>query len=720
MTRQKTSILRQAAFRLFLSLGLFVLLVGVSTALIYRAALSKAAHERASDLQEFYSTRLSQLEREWEVGSRDVRVRLEYTRILEHTENATDNLQAYLTIQGGGRRYAYLVIQNRERDVLFSFGKEKEAVVAAIRAGKVEGDWFYDALSHSLYRVFTEQIWLGEAGTGRAVFFYSIDNALLLQMTMPGTLLSVLYQDRRVASSQGMSGLDENGIDLVGDYETRLLPWSSALNDPVKLSIQSPVKGLFTITQLAGGVSAIPLLDALILWFTLGTWLIFNARRIKALGEAVREFSIQQELTPDLSSQIDLAKQGKLDEINEVASAMEAMALETERRERERHAEETQRRLWALVFEGSNDAIVITSSDHRVVAVNAAFERSMGYSESEVVGHNPHELMASGQHDLDFYRAMWHQIAERGYWQGEIWDRRKDGEIYPKQLSISAIYDHAGMPMHYVGIYTDITERKRSEAGLQQYREHLEALVKERTHALEGAQQELVKSERLATLGQITATVSHELRNPLATMRPSLYVLKRKMPENDEKVLQAIERIDRNITRCDHIIDELLDFTRSRDLVRVEVDFDVWVESILAELNKPEDVQLRFDPGLPGCKRAIDPESMRRVLVNVHDNACHALQERQKTGEAGYQPRLAVSTRSTGGGRFELVFADNGPGMTDEVLGRIFEPLFSTRGFGVGLGMSVVQKIMVQHGGGVRVESHVGEGTRVTLWLKET
>lgn len=719
MTLRKSSILRQAAFRLFISLGLFVVLVGVSTALLYRVALNKAAAERADDLRDFYSTRLMQMEREWELGSRDVRARIEYTRMLEHAEDSAQHFQAYMTIQGGARRYSYLVIQNRKKQVLFAFGRDKEGIAAAVAQGRAGEGWFLEPSSQALYRVFEEQIWLGTDGNGRALFFYPLDNALLLQMTMPGTILTVLYQGRRAASSEGLSRLEVMGgfSGSSARHETRVLPWSGMDSDPVRLEIQSPVKGLFSAAQLVSGASAIPLLDALVLWFVLGTWLLFNARRIKTLGEAVREFYAHQALTPQLGKQIDSARQGRGDEIDEVASALETLAQQTEQRERERLAEDAERRLWARVFEGSNDAIIITDARHRVVAVNPAFERAMGYRSDEVLGHDPHELMASGQHDEAYYQAAWRLIDAQGYWQGEIWDRIKSGEILPKLLSISAIRDPSGVVSNYVGIYADLTEKKRSEAQLQQYREQLEKLVQERTRELESTQQALLKQEKLATLGQLISTVSHELRNPLSAMRPSLYVLRRKMPDKDERTQQAIERIERSIGRCDHIIDELMEFAREHRLVRETVALDAWLGSVLHAQPIPEGVKVQFEPGVAELTMAIDTARMQRAVLNVYENACQALAERQNKDGERFQPWIRVSTRHGAAGEIEIEIADNGDGMSETVLERIFEPLFSTRGFGVGLGMSLARQVMVQHGGDIRVVSQQGQGARVTLYF---
>ena len=124
-----------------------------------------------------------------------------------------------------------------------------------------------------------------------------------------------------------------------------------------------------------------------------------------------------------------------------------------------------------------------------------------------------------------------------------------------------------------------LSSRKQAEEELREYSENLEEKVDERTRALRQAQDDLVRQEKLAVLGQLTATVSHELRNPLATIRVSATAVDLKTRDRGLGVERALDRIQRNITRCDTIISELLDYTRMPDLDRQAVDFDEWLNS---------------------------------------------------------------------------------------------------------------------------------------------
>ncbi len=133
----------------------------------------------------------------------------------------------------------------------------------------------------------------------------------------------------------------------------------------------------------------------------------------------------------------------------------------------ERKANENALRLAAVVFEQTVEAVIVLDSEERFVSVNRSFEVVTGYTAEEVIGRTP-RILKSGRQDTIFYRAMWQQIIEYGHWQGEIWNRRKSGELYPEWLSISTVRDEQGVIQNYIGIFSDITERKHQEEHIKQ------------------------------------------------------------------------------------------------------------------------------------------------------------------------------------------------------------------------------------------------------------
>jgi nitrogen fixation negative regulator NifL len=142
----------------------------------------------------------------------------------------------------------------------------------------------------------------------------------------------------------------------------------------------------------------------------------------------------------------------------------------------ERKRAEIQLRLAATVFENSREGVTVTDAGQNIISVNRAFTEITGYTEAEVLGRNP-SLLQSGRQDRAFYAAMWQAIVRDGYWSGEIWNRRKNGEIYPELLSITVVRDETGKPLRYIGVFTDITERHRAEEAVQRERQLLEAVM---------------------------------------------------------------------------------------------------------------------------------------------------------------------------------------------------------------------------------------------------
>lgn len=239
---------------------------------------------------------------------------------------------------------------------------------------------------------------------------------------------------------------------------------------------------------------------------------------------------------------------------------------------------------------------------------------------------------------------------------------------------------------------------------------HAEKIEMERARL--AAEAELLKNERLSVLGQLTATVAHELRNPLSAIRNTLFTIKELATTAGLKLDRPIARMERSIERCDRIISDLLEYTRNRELKRTSVCFDRWVAEVVAEQNVSPPIALTTELAAAEAAIAIDADRMRRVVINLVENAAQALAELPPDREK----RIMLRTATADGGLL-LAIEDTGPGIAPEILARIFEPLFSTKSFGTGLGLPTVKQIVNQHGGIIEVDSEVGKGTRVTVHL---
>jgi len=226
---------------------------------------------------------------------------------------------------------------------------------------------------------------------------------------------------------------------------------------------------------------------------------------------------------------------------------------------------------------------------------------------------------------------------------------------------------------------------------------------------------ELIQKERLAVLGKIIATVSHELRNPLGTIRTSLYTISQKLTGKNQSLLEKqINRAERNVLRCDTIIEELLDFTRSSEFYLEETFLDDLCNEVINEYAFPEYIEISKKLS-SGATVKIDKEKIRRCLINIINNACQAMYQ-SEDNELVRPLKLIISSGRSDADVW-IAINDTGPGIPDKEIDKIFEPLYSTKTYGIGLGLPIVKQIMEQHSGRVSISTHTTEGACVKLWF---
>ncbi len=265
-----------------------------------------------------------------------------------------------------------------------------------------------------------------------------------------------------------------------------------------------------------------------------------------------------------------------------------------------------------------------------------------------------------------------------------------------------------------------LEELQKAREEITTLSDGLEERVKERTAELEGRQQEMVRAERLSALSQLAAAVGHELRLPLGALRTSLFMVQSKTKGKDLGIESAVDRADRSISRCDNLIDEMLDFAETADLETEVANIDEWLDGVIesyqeADLEKKivvQGVRVEREAGSPDIMAALNMGRMERAVINVFENGCQSMAENPPEKD-----RLMTISAQVEGDRVGLCFTDTGEGMDERTLAKIFEPLYTTRSLGVGLGMSIIKQIVEQHGGSIDVESAAGVGTSVILWV---
>lgn len=237
---------------------------------------------------------------------------------------------------------------------------------------------------------------------------------------------------------------------------------------------------------------------------------------------------------------------------------------------------------------------------------------------------------------------------------------------------------------------------------------------------LREAQDEALRKGKMAQLGNLTATVAHELRNPLSTVRTSTFLLARKIKDKGLGVDQQLQRINNGIVRCDNIITQLLDFSRSKAVKLEPIELDAWLEKLIqSEAQRlPDTVSIECCFGLERRLVDFEPGRLERAIINLMSNASEALVGKGDDPKMRYtdNPLIIVETKLTARGA-EISVTDNGPGISQENLEKIREPLFTTKNFGTGLGIPAVEQILDQHNGGLDITSEEGRGAKFTLWL---
>ena len=234
----------------------------------------------------------------------------------------------------------------------------------------------------------------------------------------------------------------------------------------------------------------------------------------------------------------------------------------------------------------------------------------------------------------------------------------------------------------------------------------------QRNEQLKDTQEQLVRTEKLAAVGTLASGVSHELRNPLSSIKNAVFLLKRKlsrkvMPDIDEKVLQFLDIMDKEIDRSTRIINDLLGFTRVAKPTRIRSDIRIVINEALSRVEIAENIKLSKDLQSDLPMVTIDANQIGQVLINLIENACQVMTD---GGE------LQISSRKSEV-FVEIEIADTGCGIPEKDVKKIFDPLFTTKPKGTGMGLAICHGIIDKHKGIIEVKSQEGKGTNMIIKL---
>lgn len=274
-----------------------------------------------------------------------------------------------------------------------------------------------------------------------------------------------------------------------------------------------------------------------------------------------------------------------------------------------------------------------------------------------------------------------------------------------------------------VHLRTETAERRRVEEALLEARNDLERRVAERTAELSSAnealqaeiaerkraEEKLMRAEKLAVLGQLAGGVGHELRNPLGAISNAAYFLNMVLKDASPEIKESLEILEKEVAASERIISSLLDFARPKAPSLRKTDVNDVVQEALRHVAVPEGVEIieQLDDTLPEADA--DADQLGRVFGNIILNAIQAMLE---------GGRLHVRSELVGAQTISISFADTGPGISEENLARVFNPLFTTKAKGIGLGLALTRILVERQGGTVTAESTPGKGSTFTVTLR--
>ncbi len=352
-----------------------------------------------------------------------------------------------------------------------------------------------------------------------------------------------------------------------------------------------------------------------------------------------------------------------------------------------------------------DQSTIVAITDQRGIInyVNDEFCRISKYSREELLGQD-HRIINSGYHPKEFIRDLWTTIAAGQVWKGELRNLAKDGSIYWVDTTIVPFLNSDGKPYQYVAIRHDITQLKLAEAQV----------LKQAA--------ELQRAAQLSFVGELAAGLAHEIKNPLAGIQGGVDILIRRRDKNDPE-REALEGMRHEVQRIDSTVRALLDRARPR-LISVKTTSLTDIVGRTVNLARAQltnaaapghRVSLEFDPPADPITIRIDPAQIEDAVLNLIINAIEAV---DGDGEVKIRIERSQDDREEEFDTEAIIrVSDNGCGINEEDLNRIFNPFFTMRPGGTGLGLPAVRRIAGAHGGRVEVTSSLGNGSTFSLHL---
>ena len=335
----------------------------------------------------------------------------------------------------------------------------------------------------------------------------------------------------------------------------------------------------------------------------------------------------------------------------------------------------------------------ITDSDGIIVYASKGFCKLSKYSEDELIGQN-HRILKSEYHDSQFFEDMWKTISSGKTWKGEIRNLSKSGNPFWVYSIIIPLRDEQKNIVNYASVNTDITKEKQLDDKVKELQQELVDQNTLYNDQLQAKSEELVRSERLATIGTMSSRIAHDLNNPLTVIQTYADMLNNSILDS----LSPTERdrwfrIQTSITDMQRIIEDVLDFARSTELKKHKTSLLKILRLAVNHVRTPFGVHINLPE--KDMKVPCDERKIEAVFSNLLVNSVSALD-----GPGEITIEFSSDNKS-----HIIKIKDSGPGIPQENLDRIFEPLYTTKKTGTGLGLVICKSIIEQHGGTITAEN---------------
>ncbi len=265
-----------------------------------------------------------------------------------------------------------------------------------------------------------------------------------------------------------------------------------------------------------------------------------------------------------------------------------------------------------------------------------------------------------------------------------------------------------------IGVGFDNTERKKAENRIQNQNVLLENAVEAKQKEMELLMERLIRQEKLAAIGKISANIAHELRNPLSMIEQSIFFLNRLLEQNrleflGPKVKKHLDLIKKNIDDSERVISDLLQSTKIKPLEKEQANLGSIILEAIDRCQVEKNIKLNINLNPEPFLIWVDPFQIRQLVANLLNNSAQAI---SKQGIITITAKLDSRNK-----KYFFNIKDNGSGISSENLSKVFEPLFTSKSQGIGLGLSICKQIVENHGGTITMTSKTGKGTSVKIEL---